>query len=104
MSPPRPFTPEKILIVEWVDPDTTGGWVTLEEALSAEGARAVSVGIYLGETDDWLMLAMDWALDGEVNSRGKIYKPLIKKVKEIRFPAAFKPRRKREKKEVGEDG
>lgn len=91
------FVPEKILVVEWVDPDTTSGWATPEEAMASTGAVAVSVGIYVGETEEFLILALDWSLDGEVNSRGRIYKPLIKRIKEIKFPAAFKPRRRKEK-------
>jgi len=97
----------KIICVEWTDPDTRDGWKDPEAVLKEVGEPVVSVGMLVHETEDTIILCMDWAKDGDVNSRGRIPKSLVTKRKEIRLPAGIwkelKPTPK-SKKEVTDKG
>jgi len=77
----------KILCIEWIDPDTRDGWKTPEDVVQESGSEVVSVGMLMHEDDDTIILCMDWAKDGDVNSRGRISKALVTKRKEIPLPA-----------------
>lgn len=95
----EPMLPKVIEIVEWVDPNTVDGWQNAEKALdNAYTAVVVSVGMLVAENDLFLLLALDWSLDGVVNSVGTIYKPLIRRRKQIKLPATFTKKPKREAK------
>jgi hypothetical protein len=76
----------KITCVEWVDPETNTGWMSLEEALKSATAAVVSVGLLLHEDEDFLWICMDWAKDFTTNTRGRISKKLITKRKDINLP------------------
>lgn len=88
----------KIICLEWRDPDTKGGWVSHEDVAKEPGETIVSVGLLVYEDEEKVILCMDWAKDLETNSRGRIYKALITKRKEINLPAGIWKELKKEKK------
>ena len=46
----------------------------------------VSVGMLVKETETHIYIAMDWAKDGDTNTRGKIPKGQVRKRKEVKLP------------------
>lgn len=77
----------KIICLEWEDPSSTSGWLSPEKVGTDEaGDMVVSVGMLVKETDSHIYIAMDWAKDGDTNTRGKIPKAQVKKRKEIKLP------------------
>jgi hypothetical protein len=87
----------KIVCIEWRDPDTKGGWVAHDEVKNEQGETVVSVGMLVFEDEEKIVICMDWAKDGDTNSRGRIYKALITKRKEINLPAMIWKENKRKK-------
>ena len=96
------LTPEHLYLVEWLDPSNRSGWMTRDELLRAEGPIMISVGWFLGDNSQGeMVIGMDFCRDdGHYNNVGYVPRSLVKKVTELRIPAAFKPRKKRVKKEV----
>jgi hypothetical protein len=76
----------KIVVLEWVDPDTIAGWKDPAKLHLEEGSTVVSVGMLVREDSETIYLAMDWAKDGDVNSVGRIRKELVTKRKEVGLP------------------
>jgi hypothetical protein len=89
-----------ICCIEWRDPDSKGGWVPHKDVASEPGETVVSIGLLAHEDDEKIILCMDWAKDGDTNTRGRIYKALVLKRKDIKLPAGIWKELKTKKKEV----
>lgn len=76
----------KIICLEWEDPSSSSGWLHPDKVGSEDnGDIIVSVGMLIKESDTHFHLAMDWGKDGETNTRGKIPKGQVKKVKYLKL-------------------
>lgn len=81
----------KISVVEWKDHfnDAGDGWTSVTRFKTDEPALIVSAGLLVHETEQYLILAMDWGRDGQVNTVGKILKNNIVRRKDIPVPRAI---------------
>ena len=85
------ITRPTIVVVEWEDPNSSGGWTDPSKIAEMDPSIVVSVGMLIQETVDWLWLCMDWSKDGEVNTVGRLRQELIKKRKELKLPRGIWP-------------
>lgn len=80
----------KIVIIEWKDPSSKWGWIKASEISkdNMDAEPVLSVGLFIGEDDKNIYLAMDWHID-ECNTQAVIRKDLIERYTLRELPKGY---------------
>jgi hypothetical protein len=87
MEQERQVTDElRVIKVVWIDPHSIDEWMDAEEACAGESCKIISIGIYVKETDDRLVMALNFDPAGDGISCTMILpKACILSVQEIAY-------------------